>query len=80
MISGKVRSFIMCCLCEKRRVVYCKERLSRQQVTDMEVVQDNLLYTCGSMLFPSGHRNHETVVVKEGLECAAKMETTYSAG
>uniref|UniRef100_A0A8W8MIJ5 Uncharacterized protein n=1 Tax=Magallana gigas TaxID=29159 RepID=A0A8W8MIJ5_MAGGI len=32
------------------------------------------------MLFPSGHRNHETVVVKEGLECAAKMETTYSAG
>ncbi|XP_052720051.1 uncharacterized protein LOC128191789 [Crassostrea angulata] len=80
LIGGKVRSFIMCCLCGKRRVVYCKERLSRQQVTDIEVVQDNLLYTCGSMLFPYGHRNHETVVVKDGLECAAEMETTYSAG
>lgn len=79
-IPGKVRSFIMCCLCGKRRVVYCKERLSRQQITDIEEVQDSLFYTCGSTLFPTGHRYHETIVVKYGLECTAEMETTYYAG
>nr|XP_022291791.1 uncharacterized protein LOC111103077 [Crassostrea virginica] len=79
-LQGKVRSFIMCCLCGKRRVVYCKEPLSRQQITDIEEVQDSLFYTCGSTLFPTGHRYHETIVVKYGLECTAEMETTYYAG
>nr|XP_022308033.1 uncharacterized protein LOC111114036 [Crassostrea virginica] len=80
LVAGKVRSFVMCCLCGKRRVVYCKERLSRQQITDIEEVQDSLFYTCGSTLFPTGHRYHETIVVKEELECTAEMETTYYAG
>ncbi|XP_062607327.1 uncharacterized protein LOC134269120 [Saccostrea cucullata] len=80
LIGGKVRSFIICCLCGKRRVVYSKERLSRLQITDIEEVQDNLLYTCGSSLFPEGHRCYDNVVVTEGLECATEMETTYYAG
>jgi len=67
-------------MCGKRRVIYCKERLNRQQLDDINEAQDQLMYTCGSTLFPPGHRQHAVVFVREGLECASDMETSYYAG
>ena len=41
--------------------------------------QEELLYTCGTPLFPGGSLQ-DTVLVKEGITCSSPMEAAYYAG
>lgn len=68
-----------CCDCGKRRVVYSSKKLSPPEERALCRLQEELLYTCGSPLFPGGEFQ-DTIVVREGLNCQTPIETTYYAG
>lgn len=78
--AARVRTFIICKECGKRRVVYCAERLNHDVIREIEKVQDTLIYVCGSTLFPFGTKYFATVFVRERQECGNPMETTYYSG
>ena len=69
----------MCCECGKRRVVYCSRKLTPAEEKALNRVQEELLYVCGSPLFPGGVYQ-DSIIVKEGLTCSSSIETTYYAG
>ncbi|KAK3106924.1 hypothetical protein FSP39_003134, partial [Pinctada imbricata] len=73
--AASARAVIICSECGKRRVVYSKKRLAREELRALDVIQEQLVYTCGSQLFPGQYA--ETIVVKEGQNCQSPIETTY---
>ncbi len=49
------------------------------EIKAVEVLKEQVSYTCGSPLFTVGpHEN--SIVVREGLNCSAPIETSYYAG
>ncbi|XP_053379602.1 uncharacterized protein LOC128548528 isoform X2 [Mercenaria mercenaria] len=79
LVGTKVRGFVDCCECGKRQVVYSDKRLNPQEETVLKRVQEELMFVCGSVLFPGG-RYQDTIVVKEGQCCNSPIEVTYYAG
>ncbi|XP_041376463.1 uncharacterized protein LOC121388971 isoform X2 [Gigantopelta aegis] len=70
MQAKKIRGTVICAECGKRRVVYSAKRLTREE---------ELVYTCGGTLFPTGPYT-DTLVVRTGVNCASLIETQYYAG
>lgn len=62
--SARVRTFIICKECGKRRVVYSAERLNHDVIREIEKVQDTLIYVCGSTLFPFGSKYFAIILCK----------------
>lgn len=79
IVSAKVRGYVICCECGKRRVIYSAKKLSVLEERAVTRVQEELLYTCGCPLFPGGNLQ-DTILVKEGISCISPMEATYYAG
>lgn len=79
LISEKVRGFVICQECGKRRVVYSRCRLESREQQAVLRVQEEFLYVCGSTLFPGGDLQ-DKILVKESLHCGSPIETTYYSG
>ncbi|XP_045170159.2 uncharacterized protein LOC123532688 [Mercenaria mercenaria] len=75
--ATQVRQHVSCQECGKRRVVYCRHRLSAEQSRQIMTLQDSVSFTCGSSLFPESHPLHDEIFVREGLNCQTDIETTY---
>lgn len=69
----------MCVECGKRRIVYCLAALTKAEDLALIRIQEELLFICGSTLFPGGEFQ-DKLVVREGLNCSSPIETTYYAG
>ena len=80
IFSEKVRLFVSCAECGKRRIVYSKTKLSTSESHAVVMVEEELLYTCGNTLFPPDHALYTHVVVREGINCRSQIETSYYAG
>lgn len=80
LIQGKVRDYVCCCECEKRRVVYSMKKLSAREQLALARLKEETLYSCGCALFPEGSQYGNVMVVREGITCLSNMETTYYAG
>lgn len=78
-LIAKVRNYVVCHDCGKRRVVYSAAKLTREQETAVTRVKEELLYSCGNPLFPGG-AYQDIIIVKEGMNCQSPMETTYYSG
>jgi hypothetical protein len=77
--TAKMRSFILCAECGKRRCIYSGSVLTVDQQVSIDRVQDELIYTCGQPLFPEGELV-DTVVVRQGLSCCSPIEIVYYTG
>ncbi|XP_052249975.1 uncharacterized protein LOC127858198 isoform X2 [Dreissena polymorpha] len=77
MSAAQARRYILCADCRKRRVVYSRTKLTVDQCRQLELLDDAVIYTCGSAIFPEEHDLHEQVFVREGLSCQTEIETTY---
>lgn len=77
---ARVRTFIICTECGKRRCIYCKQRLSREMLICIERLQEELVYSCGGSLLPNGHEFEEVLVIRQGLTCSSPIEITYYGG
>jgi DNA-directed RNA polymerase subunit RPC12/RpoP len=73
--AAKVRDYINCAECGKRRVIYGRTKLGQEDMRTLERMKQDLVYTCGAKLCDSND-----LVVREGLNCASMIETTYFAG
>lgn len=76
---AKVRAFITCRECGKRRVVYSSAKLPPAELRSIGRVEEELIYICGDPLFHAG-RYHDTILVKEGIGCNSEIEAAYYAG
>lgn len=76
---AKVRNYVVCHDCGKRRVVYSAAKLTREQENAVSRVKEELLFSCGNPLFPGGNFQ-DIIIVKEGINCQSPMETTYYSG
>lgn len=76
---AKVRNYVVCHDCGKRRVVYSAAKLTREQENAVSRVKEELLYSCCNPLFPGGNFQ-DIIIVKEGISCQSPMETTYYSG
>jgi hypothetical protein len=79
LVAGKVRHFMICAECGKRRVVYARTSLDHAQHRALLRCQDDLMYICGDTLFAEGQFK-DVLLVREGLNCTAPIETQYYAG
>lgn len=77
--SAKVRAFITCKECGKRRVVYSQAKLTTTELRSVTRVEEELVYTCGNPLFYAG-QFRDKILVKEGLSCSSEIEAAYYAG
>ena len=76
---AKMRTFVMCVECGKRRVVYVSRRLGGAELLAVQRLQEDLFFTCGSTLF-TDEPYKATLVVREGIACESPIETTYYNG
>jgi len=74
LVSGKVRCFMTCneCCC-----VYSKSKLTKVEQVALREVQESSLYSCGSSLFLPDSPYHDSVCVKESLNCGDPIELSY---
>ena len=74
LTAAKVRGSITCGECGKARCVYAHSRLSRGQVSELECLKEQNLYTYGSSLSPSSDC---FIMVREALVCSSPIEAQY---
>ena len=79
LLSAKVRSFVTCCECQKRRIVYSAARFSKKEEEAITRASEELYYVCGTTLFEEGAFAGK-LVVKESINCTTPIETAYFAG
>ena len=77
--SAKVRAFITCKECRKRRVVYNQEKLTTTELRSVTRVEEELVYTCGNPLFHAG-QFRDKILVKGVLSCNSEIKAAYYAG
>ena len=78
--AAKVRGYLICSECGKRRVVYSSATLLQRERIQLQRTQEELHYTCGAAAFPGSHDLFDKLVVKEGMSCSTPIETTYYTG
>jgi hypothetical protein len=74
-----VYATVPCTECGKRRVIYSGSKLTSAEQRLILRVEEELLYVCGSPLFPGGD-HQDRIIVREALSCASPIETAYYAG
>ena len=77
-LAQKVCNIIKCSTCKKPRCIYSNGKLNHRDIILIQRVKDENIYMSGSSLFPPGHEQVTTIVVKRSLSCEIlPMETTY---
>ncbi|CAB5154885.1 unnamed protein product [Rhizophagus irregularis] len=77
LVVGKIRSYINCEDCEKRRCVYSDKSLTCKEQQDYQQALDSYLYSCGAPIFPDDHYLKETVFVRTQISCNLPIEILY---
>ena len=80
LIGGKMRSIIVCSVCNKPRCVYAAANLASAEKNHLKCLAETQVYTCGSILFPPESPLHRTIVCRQTLTCQSPMETHYYSG
>ena len=76
LISAKVRTFVSCWESFKLRCVYSKYLLSAPQLEEIECLECETWFVCGSPLSPS---EDSAFVVRQGITCSSPVEFAYYA-
>ena len=81
LLAQKVSDVVECSTCKRPRCIYSNEKLNHRDIIIIQQVKDENIYICGCSLFPPGHEQVTTIVVKS-LFCAKfhqwKPHTTQS--
>ena len=74
LVSSKVRTFVTCWKCFKSRCVYSRYVLAPYQLKEIECLECETWYVCGSPLSPL---DDATYIVREGISCSSPIEFAY---
>ena len=74
---GKIRGYINCEDCKKRRCVYSDKSLNCDEQDDYQQALDSYSYSCGAPIFPDDHYLSEVVFVHTRISCDSSIEILY---
>jgi hypothetical protein len=63
--NNHIRKFVNCTICNKPRCIFSKNALSEEEKSSLEILLDNVIYTCGSPITPETHILYEKVYIKQ---------------
>ncbi|CAG8655924.1 8684_t:CDS:2, partial [Funneliformis caledonium] len=64
LVVGKIRDYIYCEDCGKRRCVYSDKSLTYEEQEDYQQALNSYSYSCGAPIFPDDHYLKEVVFVQ----------------
>ncbi|PKB95198.1 hypothetical protein RhiirA5_475802, partial [Rhizophagus irregularis] len=77
LIGGKIRFYINCEDCRKRRCVYSDKSLNNEEQEDYQQALESYSYSCGAPIFPDDHYLSEVVFVRTRISCDSPIEILY---
>ncbi|GBC13306.2 hypothetical protein GLOIN_2v1780244 [Rhizophagus irregularis DAOM 181602=DAOM 197198] len=77
LVVGKIRGYIDCEDCKKRRCVYSDKFLNSDEQQDFQQVLESYSYSCGAPIFPDDHYLKEVVFVRTRINCDSPIEVLY---
>ena len=79
LVSTKARCTIVCCVCDKPRVVYSQSQLPHSVIQLVKGISSDYLYSCGSKLpiACESEQSQDSPVVREGINCDSPIEFAY---
>ncbi|EXX63157.1 hypothetical protein RirG_154940 [Rhizophagus irregularis DAOM 197198w] len=77
LVVRKIRSYINCEDCGKRRCVYSDKSLTCKEQQDYQQALDSYSYSCGALIFLDDHYLKETVFVRTRISCNSPIEILY---
>ena len=79
LTKERANGWVHCSYCKKRRCLYKRGKLSKEDKERVERVKESLLYTCGSAFYTEEDPRigQELVVVRRAIQCTDPMETQY---
>ncbi|GBC14058.2 hypothetical protein GLOIN_2v1767477 [Rhizophagus irregularis DAOM 181602=DAOM 197198] len=77
LIGGKIRFYINCEDCRKRRCVYSDKSLNNEEQEDYQQALESYSYSCGAPIFPDDHYLSEVVFVCTRISCDSPIEILY---
>ncbi|POG77649.1 hypothetical protein GLOIN_2v1767477 [Rhizophagus irregularis DAOM 181602=DAOM 197198] len=77
LIGGKIRFYINCEDCRKRRCVYSDKSLNNEEQEDYQQAIESYSYSCGAPIFPDDHYLSEVVFVSTRISCDSPIEILY---
>ena len=77
LVVSKIRGYINCENCGKRRCVYSDKSLTCNEQEDYQQALDSYSYSCGAPIFPDDHNLKEVVFVRTRISCDSPIEILY---
>ncbi|CAB4376372.1 unnamed protein product [Rhizophagus irregularis] len=77
LVVSKIRGYINCEDCGKRRCVYSEKSLTHEEQEDFQQVLDSYSYSCGAPVFPDDHYLKELIFVRTQISCDSPIEILY---
>jgi hypothetical protein len=77
LVVSKIRGYINCENCGKRRCVYSDKSLTCNEQEDYQQALDSYSYSCGAPIFPDDHYLKEVVFVRTRISCDSPIEILY---
>ncbi|CAB5319067.1 unnamed protein product [Rhizophagus irregularis] len=77
LVVGKIRGYIDCEDCKKRRCMYSDKFLNSDEQQDFQQVLESYSYSCGAPIFPDDHYLKEVVFVRTRINCDSPIEVLY---
>ncbi|CAG8728580.1 17865_t:CDS:1, partial [Funneliformis caledonium] len=77
LVGGKIRDYISCEYCQKRRYIYSNKVLNDKEQYDYQQALESYSYSCDTPIFPNDHYLKETVFVCIQINCNSPIEILY---
>ncbi len=77
LAAQRVRQIVNCVDCNKPRCIFAAKRLTAAQQQQLDLLLEDLYFTCGSPILPEGHALWGVVYSNEKLLCAADVCSAY---
>jgi len=79
LVSTKARCTVVCCVCDKPRVVYSLSQLQYSTIQIIKGISTDYLYSCGSTLpiACDSEEHRDSPVVRQGINCNSPIEFAY---
>ncbi|CAG8526144.1 5965_t:CDS:2, partial [Racocetra persica] len=77
LVAEKIRDYINCENCRKRRCVYSNKSLTDDEQRDYQQALESYSYSCGAPVFPDDHYLIEVIFVRTQINCDSPIEILY---
>ncbi|CAG8748188.1 32351_t:CDS:10 [Gigaspora margarita] len=77
LIAEKIRDYVNCESCQKRRCIYSNKSLTDNELCDFQQALDSYSYSYGAPIFSDNHHLKEVIFVRTQISCDSPIEILY---